>query len=101
MFIIFDYLSAHLQKSKNPQTYHNWVSINCGRLVKQKGPAFRTEASKSYKLSLKMQLMTISISWPSFITKLFSTQKLKSEMHSPSCGNIHQDIANFGVSGMV
>ena len=41
------------------------------------------------KTFLKLLSMTISISWPSFITKWFIIQEIYSKMFSTSCDNIH------------
>ena len=34
VFTICDHLIARPQKSKGPETHHNWYLINCGRFFK-------------------------------------------------------------------
>ena len=46
VFTIFDSLSAHFQKSENPQTCHIWFLINCDRFINLKMPKFRTQFPK-------------------------------------------------------
>ena len=50
MLTFFDYLNASFQKCKTQQAYHNWVLVNCIRLLNEKGPGFRTFSFKSCKL---------------------------------------------------
>ena len=45
MFIFWSSLCTQ----KNPKTHQSWSLIDCGWLVNEKGPGFRTQATKSCK----------------------------------------------------
>ena len=63
------------------------LSIHCGRLVNQKGPRFRTNPLKHAEYFLKILLMTISISWPSFMTRQVMIQKIYPKLWPILCTN--------------
>ena len=50
MFIVLDWLSAHLQMSEQPQTHTGWFLTYCGKLVNQNGAEFKIKSSKPYKI---------------------------------------------------
>lgn len=58
MFKIFD-CYAHFSKNEKPQIHHVWFLVNCGNLVNQRRPGFRTESSKLWKMFFEKIAMTI------------------------------------------
>ena len=66
--MIFDCLSAHLQKH---QTHYNWVLIVLGWKIIESLDLLPSPMNHE-KYYLEILPMTISISWPSFIWKWFT-----------------------------
>ena len=58
-------------------------------------------STRSCNFFLKLLSMTICISWPSFMTKWVTIQKISSKIYSTKCANSHHDDAICEVDGMV
>ena len=73
IFTIFYLLSTHLQKSIKPKTHHNWFFIILSKQVNSKIRVDLKASSPNYiDYFIKIFPIIISISWSSFMTKLFS-----------------------------
>ena len=96
MLILFDWLTANLQKSYKSQA--NCVMINCCRMINIKGPGLWAKSSKSCNGFLKLLHMTAAIGWPSFMTKWYTLLK-NTLKNVPYFGSM--TTATFGVDGMV
>ena len=58
------------KKSATSQVHHNWLLIDCGRLIDLKNLHLRPSLINHVKYFLKMISLVISISWPGFMSKL-------------------------------
>ena len=67
------------------------------KIEKQLGPSPPNHS----KSTLKILLITISVSWPNFITKWSTIQKIYSKLYPVSSTNTHHEVKIFEVDGMV
>ena len=92
IFPVFNHLNAHFQKNKT----HEFIIIGFRSIVvvqqTEKRLDLELSPPKHPKFFLKILPMTISISWPSLMSKSFEIQKIYSKRSSCLCANAHLDV---------
>ena len=67
----------------------------------RKGLDLEPSPPNHVKFFLKILSITISISWPSFMSKWYTTRRRYLKKYTNSCANVHHDVLTFEYNEMV